>query len=89
MCLDKELLPAHRMKEKVGGDWDGDRWELVHSLGFWEPVVLETEEPWGRSGLEVCMGQQKYLIISACEVGIVINAHFSDEETESQRGLVT
>lgn len=80
ICLDKELLPAHRMEEKVGGRRVGDPWELAYS-GLWEPVVLEVEER------VVGMGQWKHLM-PACEVG-GINAHFADEETESQRGLVT
>lgn len=47
MHLAEELLPEHRMKEKVSGDGDEDPWELVHSLVLWEPMVLIMEEPWG------------------------------------------
>lgn len=58
-------------------------WELGHSLGLWKCAVLETEQPWGRGGLGVGVGQWNHLI-SGYEVGIIISAHFADEETESQ-----
>lgn len=50
LCLDKELLPAHRTEEKVGGCRVGGPWELAHS-GLVGACGFEVEE------CEVGMGQ--------------------------------
>lgn len=68
----------------MDGDRDRGLWELGRMLGLWEPVVLEIEDSWAGGGLEVGIDPWECLL-SACQGGTVVNAHFTDEEARSQR----